>query len=149
MLSTLSGSKGTVMSLNEFDSIFSDLLGEVKAKERADKTVKRKDATPGDIAEANRIRQEWIDAEWREQAAGPMFARQVCAHCLSSQSMFAGWFIEALHATKRDTTRLLRVQKLDAEQLALPRVRFFREEEVAFCASPGCIEGYDAAPWKH
>lgn len=136
------------MATNEFDAIFNDLMREVKAKEKADKVLKRKDSTPKEIEEANRIRQEWIDADWKEQAAGPMFSRQVCAHCSSRQSMFLGWFVESVHVSKRDTTRLFRVQELDAEQLSLPRVRFFREEEVELCASPGCIEGYDSAPWK-
>jgi hypothetical protein len=132
----------------DIDDIFSDLMKEVKQNEKAKAVLKRKDASPSEIAEANRIRQEWIDADWTERAAGPMFARHVCSNCHSQQSMFMGWFVESTHNTKRDTQRLFRVQELDQDQMKLQRVRFFREQETEYCAMPGCIDGYDSAPWK-
>lgn len=133
---------------NPLDNMFSDLMGELKAKEKADKTLKRKDATPAEIAEANRIRQEWIDVEWRDTAFGPMFLRQVCTNCGARQQQFGGFFLESCHVNKRETTRLVRVASDVQVDDDLARVRYFREEEVDYCAAPGCIEGFDDAPWK-
>ena len=131
------------------DDIFGTLMQEIKRKDKADKAIKT--AKPGskEFQEANAIRQAWIETEWEETAFGPMFLRQCCTNCGNMQQQFAGFFAESRHLTKRDTTRLVRIDDLSvAREGDLQSVRFFREEDVSFCAAPGCITGFDNAPWR-
>lgn len=133
--------------MTELDDIFGGLMEEIKAKAKADKTVRTAKAGSKEFQEANAIRQTWIEAEWEETAFGPMFLRQCCVGCGSRQEQFAGFFTEAKHLTKKETLRLARVDDISTKQ-SLPPVRFFREEDVAFCAAPGCITGFENSPWR-